>query len=355
MTRLSRPVSHRAYAITFALIAALTCFALIALNSLADPLWYFRGNLISGKNFAFNERESKLNLLLQDPGKYDCLIFGSSRSTLLPADAFAPYHCFNIAFSGGQIEEFLAFALYLKNAGLHPRYVVVGVDGFNFLEKGRDATSIPDHVRNMRAPPSFLKAYLSMDSLLLSARLLKGDSPLPRFYDRHFDALISRDAPEFQPERSIEGEGIRRADAAARRKYPYSSNNAQAYAKLAAVFPEALTAAYVPPISAWHVADMDRNGVLSGYVESLYQTAAYFPVFIDFSVPSPVTWRIENTYDGSHYLPEINRTIAQALLAGTPQTWGLTPKNISAKRYRLHYQAALDQFAQHSAPPGRTP
>lgn len=348
MTQRPRSDAHRTYSIRFALIAALTCAGVIALNSLVDPLWYFRGNLFSGKNFPFNERDSKLNLLLQNPGQYDCLIFGSSRSTLLPANAFAPYRCFNLSFSGGQIEEFVAFAHYLKKAGLHPRYIVVGVDGFNFLEQGRDAMSIPDYVQNMKPPPSFLKAYLSMDSLRLSARSIAEDSSLPRYYDRHFDALISQHAPKFQPARSIAGEGKRRTDAKARSTYPYVSNNAKYYAQLAAVFPEALTVAYVPPISAWHVADMDRNGVLPGYIDALYQTAAHFPVFIDFSVPSPMTWRIENTYDGSHYLPAVNRTIAQALVAGVPRTWGLAPKNISAKNYRLRYRLALGEFAQHT-------
>ena len=350
MARASQSGQHRTYVALFALVSALTCIAVIAFNSLVDPLWHFRGNLLTGQNFAFNERQSKLNLLLQDPERYNCLIFGSSRSTLLPATALAPYRCFNLAFSGGQIEEFVAFAHYLRNAGLHPRYVVVGVDGFNFMEGGRDALSIPDYVKDMHVPPSFLKTYLSVDALRLSIRAMTGGSPLPRYYDQHFEALFSRDAPAFRPERSLEGEGLRRANAEARRKYRYVSSNTKRYAQLAAAFPDALTVAYVPPISAWHVADMDKNGVLSGYIDALYATAAQFRLFIDFSMPSPVTWRTDNTYDGSHYLPEVNRSIASTLLAGAPQGWGIDPKSISAEAYRLRYQAALDQFTQHHGP-----
>lgn len=335
---------HRSYFSLFALVSALACFAVLAFNSLVDPLWYFHGNLFTGKNFAFNERQSKLNLLLQDPTSYDCLIFGSSRSTLLPAAAFAPYRCFNLAFSGGQVEEFVAFARYLKNAGLHPRYVVVGVDGFNFLESGRDAPSIPNYVGHMHAPPSFLQSYLSMDALRLSLRAVTGHSPLPRHYDRHFDARVSQNAPAFRPERSLASEGLRRANVQLRRNPRFVSANAARFAELAAIFPDALTVAYVPPISAWHVDKMDKNGVLEGYIEALYATAAHFPVFIDFSMPSPITWRTDNTYDGSHYLPEVNRSIARALLAGFPQTWGVNPKQISANTYRLRYRTALDQF-----------
>jgi hypothetical protein len=335
---------HRTYFSLFALVSVLACLAVLAFNSLVDPLWHFHGNLFTGKNFAFNERQSKLNLLLQDPTSYDCLIFGSSRSTLLPVAALAPYRCFNLAFSGGQVEEFVAFARYLKNAGLHPRYVVVAVDGFNFLESGRDAPSIPNYVELMHAPPSFLGTYLSMDALRLSLRAVTGDSPLPRYYDRHFDARISGDAPAFNPAHGLEGEGLRRPDARARHNLRYVPANAARYAQLAAIFPDALTVAYVPPISAWHVAKMDNNGVLPSYIDTLYATAAHFPVFIDFSMPSPITWRTDNTYDGSHYLPEVNSSIAHALLAGSPQAWGVDPKTISADAYRLRYRSALDQF-----------
>ncbi len=332
----------------FAFFSALTCVAVITINILVDPLWYFRGNQLTGRNFAFNERESKLNLFLQDPKQYDCLIFGSSRSTLMPVEAFPPYRCFNLSFSSGQIDEFLAFARYLKYAGARPRYIVVGVDGFNFLESGRDPLSIPDFVTHLHAPPSFLRTYLSVDSLQLSMRTLTAKSPYPRYYDKHFDAIITQDAPAFHPERSLEGEGLRRADAEKRRKQRYVPGNAERYAQLAVIFPDALEVAYVPPISAWHVADMARKGVLSGYVGALYATAAHFPIFMDFSIPSPVTWRIDNTYDGSHYRPEVNRSIARALLAGSPQGWGIDPKTISAEAYRLNYQTALNQFAQRA-------
>ncbi len=346
MAHVSQSSPHRTFVILFVLVSALTCIAAIGLNSVVDPLWYFGGNQLTGKNYAFNERQSKLNLLLQDPERYNCLIFGSSRSTLLPADALAPYQCFNLAFSGGQIEEFIAFAHYLKRKGLRPRYVVVGVDGFNFLESGRDALSIPEHVRHMQAAPSFLRSYLSLDALHLTLRTLTDDSPLPRYYDRHFDALIKRDVPAFRPERSIEGEGLRRANSETRRKQHFVSGNAKRYAQLATVFPDALVVAYVPPVSAWHVADMDKNGVLPGYIDALYATASSFPVFIDFSMPSSVTWRTDNTYDGSHYGPEVNRSIARTLLAGAPQEWGSAPTTIGLTAYHQRYRAALDRFAR---------
>ena len=57
------------------------CFAV---NCLVDPLWYLRGNVLTGVNFAFNERLAAINRFLPRLGEYDCVIFGSSRASLLP-------------------------------------------------------------------------------------------------------------------------------------------------------------------------------------------------------------------------------------------------------------------------------
>jgi len=91
--------------------------------------------------------------LLRAPGQYDCLIFGSSRTTLLSASAFSGYRCFNLSFSGGQIEDFIAYAEYLEHLGMRPKLIIVGVDGFNFLRSGRDAPTIPEYVLKKLPPP----------------------------------------------------------------------------------------------------------------------------------------------------------------------------------------------------------
>lgn len=352
--------THKTYVIWLGLVWAGLCLAVLAINSMVDPLWHFQGNKLTGKNFAFNERQAKINQLLSDPKKYDCLIFGSSRATLLPPDGLLPHRCFNFSFSGGQVEEFIAFATYLAQRGIRPSLIIVGVDGFNFLASGRDPSSIPDYIFKKEKPPGFLKDYLSIDSLRMSWRTLSNDSPLPRYYDAQFVAQIKSDAPHFQPNRSLEGEGLRRADANQRRKRTYASKVSASYQKLSRIFPGAQTIAYVPPISAWHIAEMKRNGVLDGYLHALHTTATRLPVFIDFSIPSPITWNTDNTYDGSHYLPQVNRTIAKALLAREPLEWGVAPKSWDFEAYREHYQTALKQFQQSNAvnrsrPPNSSP
>ncbi len=325
-------------------------FLVFALNCLVDPLWYFQGNRLTDRNFAFNERLSKLNQLLRAPDQYDCLIFGSSRATLLPASAFEGFRCFNLSFSGGQVEDFLAFAEYLRHVGMRPRLIIVGVDGFNFQSSGRDAPNIPDFVLTKQPPAPFLKTYLSMDSLRMSLLTLRDKSPMPRYYDNRFEARIRADAPPFRPRKSLEAEGRRRADAQERATRGYRSDNARLYEKLVSLFPESRAIGYVPPISAWHISKMEMNGVLEGYMAAIYRSAQAFPVFIDFSAPSYITARTDVTYDGSHYHPSVNRQIAAALQSGAPSGWGLDPKRVLFTDYARDYQSALIAFRMDQAP-----
>src|SRR2546430_12505265 len=81
------------------------CFAT---NCLVDPLWYLRGNVLTGINYPFNERLAKIIRLLPRLNDYDCLILGTSRATLLPEEQIPGYRCFNLAFSDGQVREHLA-------------------------------------------------------------------------------------------------------------------------------------------------------------------------------------------------------------------------------------------------------
>lgn len=345
----SQKPAFKSYALLTGLAWAGTIIFVLVFNCLVDPLWYFQGNRLTHKNFAFNERQAKLNQLLRAPGQYDCLIFGSSRTTLLPASAFRGYRCYNLSFSGGQIEDFIAFAEYLHHVGMRPKLIIVGVDGFNFLSTGRDAPNIPDYVLKKQPSPEFLRTYLSIDSLHMSCRTVWDQSPLPRYYDEHFEALTRADAPRFRPEKSLQGEGRRRTDSDERRKRGYRPDNAALYKRLVSVFPEARAIAYVPPISAWHISDMEKNGALDGYIDALSNTAPAFTAFIDFSVPSPITSRTDITYDGSHYHPSINLLIARALQSNTAPDWGVDMKQMGFIDLTQRYQMALNDFKIHQA------
>ncbi|MFI4983087.1 MAG: hypothetical protein ACHQIO_22275, partial [Nevskiales bacterium] len=118
----------------------------LALNCLVDPLWYLQGNVVGGINYPFNERLSKMIRLLPRLGDYDCIIFGTSRATLLPEDQVDGHHCYNLALSDGQASEFLPYARYLRQRGFAPALLIVEIRGGELIGPEL-AAEIPDFVR----------------------------------------------------------------------------------------------------------------------------------------------------------------------------------------------------------------
>ncbi len=312
----------------------------VVLNSVIDPLWFWRGNLITGQNYIFNERVAKVNLILQAPEKYDCLIFGSSRVTLFDQTDIAGHRCANLAFSAGKAVEFLAYARYLADRGIRPRLVIVGVDDFNFLTKTTRQPEIPDFVRKGEAPPGWLESYLSLTALDFSQRTLREVSPMPRFYNDGFVGGVLKDTAAFKPPKKLK---------AAVFKGRLDPQRADLYRQLRDTFPEARFWGFVPPVAAWKVTETRHLGkILDGYLQAIANTAEHFEVLYDFSVPSAVTRRHDNTYDGSHYYPAVHKVISERLQTASPQvpadSFGLPVHAMTLGQYEGAFKAALNRF-----------
>ena len=119
----------------YGLVTSLLLGSVAGVNWLIDPLWYSHGNILTGKNFAFNERVTKTNLFLRtkDQENYDCIILGSSRVTTLRASELSNNNCFNYALKGAEIPDFVSYANFLQEQKIDPKIVYVGVKDFNFV------------------------------------------------------------------------------------------------------------------------------------------------------------------------------------------------------------------------------
>ena len=312
--------------ISTAVLVGCLCFTV---NVIVDPLWYFGGNSLTGINFGFNERLSKIIFLSSRLGRYDCLIMGSSRATLLPEHLINGYRCHNLAFSGGTVTEFIMYARYLRYRGFAPSLLIVGVDDFDF-EDPLPPVAVPDFVRMFKDPPSFLRTYASLDTLRFSIQTLLQISPLDRYYDGQLAGRVRSKVPVYVPPRL-----------SANAPMHMTTASATLYAELRSIFPTARAIGYVPPISAWNVAQLEFEGNLDKYLEALNRTASIFDEFLDFGIPSAITINPENTYDGSHYSERVNQSIAASLVGGRPQAgiaWSPERfKTVSSEyRTRLH-------------------
>jgi hypothetical protein len=280
--------------------------ACFAVNCLVDPLWYLRGNVLTGVNYAFNERLAAITRFLPRLADYDCVIFGTSRASLLPEEKIEGYRCYNLSVSDGTAPEYVLYAKYLRERGYKPRLMIVDVKRAEFIGP-EQAVEVPDFIRSGAAPPSIFASYLSLDALDFSIRTLRGDSPHHRYYDADFHAQLEVRSKRhrYDPKGPIEPQPAP-SDVHAER--------AAAYVELRRQFPTARAIGYIPPESAWRIAAFSLTGQLDAYLAAIGQVAGAYDEFLDFSIPSALTEGKEGTYDGSHYTRAVNARVLAGLL-----------------------------------------
>jgi hypothetical protein len=316
----------------FMALFGLGCLATLSINLLLDPLWYFGGNRLQGKNYSFNERLTKANLYAQNPQQYDCIIFGSSRTTLLHQELVEGSNCFNFAFGAGRVEEFVAYANWIAEVGRVPDKVIIAVEHENVKRFGDNMNpeiNTPSFVLEGKNPPPFLQPYLSLSSLKLSLKTLFTESPEPRLYDKKFNGIVVENPPAYKPEVEKTAVAIR-------------SDTVQEYEALMAVFPDAEFIGYVPPLSPWFLASKSETEI-NTFLDAAHAIAGEMEAFYDFSIPSNITLDTENTYDGSHFNLEVNAMIADSINSQSP-TFGMRVDGMSENEYFQKHRDALVQF-----------
>ncbi len=307
------------------------CGAVFFLNTLLDPLWYLQGNQLEGLNYMFDERLSKTNQYLKHypQQEYNCIIFGSSRTTLLNESLLKkPYHCFNFSFSGGRIEEFIAFGKWLKQRGEIPDYLILGIDDFNFFNL-QTPLNVPDFIQSQTLPPSMFYSYISLDALFMTIRLLLHDEYNPKIYNHDFIGTVVENPPDYTPrietiERTVRHKAV------------------QDYQELHNLFPDVTIIGYVPPVSSWITASK-TDKELNFFLDGIYTISQFLDAMYDFSIPSSVTSNPANTYDGSHFFPFVQRKITSTL-NGDLKSFGLQVQLFSREEYKQLYHQRISRF-----------
>lgn len=331
----------RRYLATYASLILFGLLGVFGLNWLTDPLWYGRGNRLSHKNFPFDERASKTNLFLRsNPEDYDCIIFGSSRGTLLRSSQFTENSCFNYAFSGSSIEEYIPYAQFVAERNPNIKKVYLGIDPENFKP------SAGPEKFEVKQPDSIYRSYLSFDLFMFSIDSLLNPMPGPRYYNsqRNFESETVNNWPAYKP-----GFDMHESDQACDR------DKVNRYGELAALFPNAEVIGFAAPVSSWHVINQlyAYGDVLDCYLEATHQLAQEFTAVYDFTMPSPTTQDPSKSYNGGHYYsPTIDRLIARIQQGEGSETnaqtgesaFGTNPRDYSLEEYKSRYLAEIENF-----------
>lgn len=303
-----------------------------AINYIVDPLWYYQGNKITKVNMIYDEKLTKTNLYLTTQNhNYDCFIFGSSRTTLLSSNSLSKNKCFNYSFSGGLIEEFVKYAEFIKKKGANPKKIYLGIDHYNFDPKKK-----VKHNFVVNKPKSIYQYYLfSSDILNLSLRTILRDWNRSMFYDRKFQVKMFVHARKYKPQFSkVES------------KETCNLYRLKFYKKLRNIFPEAEFISYVPPISGWYLVNNSYSrGLMNCQLQGIHQASHFFDAMYDFSYSSSVTNNTENTYNGSHFYPEVNDRIA-AILEGKQSDFGIRVDQMNLDEYQDFHGKRLKEFLE---------
>lgn len=320
----------------FALTLAGVVGAVGLLNFLVDPLWYGSGNRISGKNFIFNERISKVNRLRNTvaTANYDCLILGSSRVIELPASAFTDNRCLNLALKGAELPEILAYGRHAVSQGLQPEVVYIGIDAFNFIRnKETERRSNPQ----VAGTPNLWHAYFSVDVLLFSLLTMANISPdVHSYYNQNFE-IENFPTPAYQPQIYVPS------------TLYCDMQKIEAYRELRRIFPKAQLVAYSPPTSPWHMLpEVYLRNIMDCELDAFYQLAQMFDAFHDFGIPNEITENNANSVDGIHFLVSANRQVVEQL-RGRRTDLALDVKEFaSADDYRAEVKRRFRDFLERN-------
>jgi hypothetical protein len=122
-------------------------------NALIDPWWFFaHAHPVNRVQKPFDEPAQKTNWLHALPGRFEAVLFGSSRTAYIDQNAFAPYGMLNYAVNAMWPHEYRPYLDHFTAMnGRPPELVVPGVD---FV--GTSDVPIDDHDRYDRSNARFL-------------------------------------------------------------------------------------------------------------------------------------------------------------------------------------------------------
>lgn len=318
------------------------CGAILLVNFLVDPLWFHQGNRFSDHNHHYNERYSKINLFLQDPKKYDCVILGSSTATLMDAREIEEHTCINISFSQGHLKEYVDFLKFINRHVDRLNLVIVGLDGYHLVDRPfAEDQRVPPFIRNDVPLPSPLRTYIGLGPFAASVKNLLDYTVSGRTYDENFTAYLVDTFGPYRPEKERFNANFRQRFGHALGKF--KPNNLVHVEELREVAPDARFVGYVPPISAHYMAYLKLKNKLDNYLETLYSASGYFDAFYDFTVPSMITKRSDLTNDGMHYSRQVNHQIADKI-NGKETDFGVKLQKGSFDDYRRLVIEATNSF-----------
>ena len=143
----------------------------ILLCVLVDPFNVFHVSNYRRNGVEPNKNYIKMCHVLNNPAKFDTLLFGSSRVGAIHVEKIKSKKCYNMNYSQGLPSEHLANLKTLKKKSIIPKHVYLGVD--NICLYGTEKKHESQHFRipyeyKLRHPVKWYKRYLDVPVVMES-------------------------------------------------------------------------------------------------------------------------------------------------------------------------------------------
>ena len=341
-------------------------FAMVGLvNYVLDPYGLFR------KDFSWqfvepNSNFIKVRHVTENPGRYDCFVFGSSRVSNIDVRTIKNYRCYNMTSNGGLPHEYLDNLKYMLKKGVNMKLVLVGLDDFSFKSNPADRLSQPlrhpyPPVLNQSLAPFYLRYLFSILAQHIMSPVIDGyigkirgkiEMPPVYFDIANTGQIFAPGADKFIEEHA---EAHRKDPKFTEKIESVTGDNMKGTIDDLTQMVNLLKAHGIPsvffinpPYKNWFLdLNLDEFGRFKRELAKLTD-------FYDFSGLNSITRDAYNFYNPSHYrLPIGNIMLARMLGNGTtpvPGDFGVlvTSENVEAHLQHLREQVAAEMKSTDS-------
>ncbi len=310
------------------------------INYAIDPLWTFSNkNTFNMLQPGFNERQQKTNrALFGGLQEYDYLLLGSSRSTYINQNDFAPWRVYNYASADMHPYEYKGWIeIAQKLKGDSFKGIIIGVDFWatngrrlKRLEKGNKD---PEHYFLMATKPMYrVKNLFSFESLKKSLEALQHRFLQPGTidYDRGNVKHTIRVGAQ-RKQRVSQMQKMIYAQDIYGPKYRYDDSLQRRFEALRQRYDHSTFYIFTTPVSKELFRLLQKQNMIKYYKRWLHELVGVFGKVYHFMEINGVTADPRNYPDLHHFYPEVGSMIAETVVTGKPKKgFGvvLTPENI---------------------------
>lgn len=323
------------------------CLFFAGLNYYVDPLWLFvHENRFNQKQWGFDERQQKTNLVRFGKFDFDGLLVGSSRSSYISQANFTDARIFNYAVSGMRPVEFSGYIDFATSVGKRPfKVVYLGMDFFATNKRHPGSSERAERYVAQSGQPLYrLESLLSYDTFgksLNNIKKARSSSPCDCYDRQNVKALV-------KPSDAIKAAAVNNDVTVYRTKiygadYVYDDGLKDILLGLRDRHPETRFIPFTTPSSYKIFQVLVQTGRLPDYERWITEMVNIYGGVYDFMGLNSITENLDNYADAHHFYEDVGALISERLenRKGGPQDFGtyVTQANLAKHLAEIRAQA----------------